>query len=44
MSSSRAFSPHLREGLIVFSYLHLAASAALTEALRTKKVDAIAYE
>jgi alanine dehydrogenase len=35
---------YLREGLIVFTYLHLAASAELTKALRTKKVDAIAYE
>ena len=35
---------YLREGLIVFTYLHLAASAELTKALRTKKVDAVAYE
>ena len=35
---------YLREGLIVFTYLHLAASAGLTEVLRTKKVDAIGYE
>jgi alanine dehydrogenase len=35
---------YLREGLIVFTYLHLAASAELTKALRTKKVAAIAYE
>ncbi len=35
---------YLREGLIVFTYLHLAASAELTEVLRTKKVDAIGYE
>ena len=35
---------YLRAGLMVFTYLHLAASAGLTEALRTKKVDAIAYE
>lgn len=34
----------LREGLIVFTYLHLAASAALTEVLRAKKVSAIGYE
>lgn len=35
---------YLREGLIVFTYLHLAASAALTHTLRAKKVDAIGYE
>lgn len=35
---------YLREGLIVFTYLHLAASAELTHALRTKKVESIAYE
>jgi alanine dehydrogenase len=35
---------HLREGLIVFTYLHLAASAELTEALRAKRVSAIGYE
>ncbi len=35
---------YLREGLIVFTYLHLAASAQLTNVLRAKKVDAIAYE
>jgi alanine dehydrogenase len=35
---------YLREGLIVFTYLHLAASSELTAALRTKKVSAIGYE
>jgi alanine dehydrogenase len=35
---------HLREGLIVFTYLHLAASEELTKALCTKKVCAIGYE
>jgi alanine dehydrogenase len=35
---------YLREGLIVFTYLHLAASAGLTEVLRARKVDAIGYE
>jgi len=35
---------YLRKGLIVFTYLHLAASAELTEVLRAKKVDAIGYE
>jgi len=35
---------YLREGLIVFTYLHLAASAELTKVLQDKKVCAIAYE
>src|ERR1700687_2166258 len=34
----------LREGLIVFTYLHLAANATLTNVLRSKKVCAIGYE
>ena len=33
-----------REGQIIFTYLHLAADAGLTEALMVKKVIAIAYE
>ncbi|MBI3786188.1 MAG: alanine dehydrogenase [Deltaproteobacteria bacterium] len=35
---------YLREGLIVFTYLHLAASRELTQTLRSKKVRAIGYE
>jgi alanine dehydrogenase len=35
---------YLREGLLVFTYLHLAASRELTDALRAKKVCAIGYE
>ena len=35
---------HLREGLLVFTYLHLAASGELTKTLRAKKVGAIGYE
>ncbi len=35
---------YLREGLIVFTYLHLAAEPTLTEALVKNKVTAIAYE
>jgi alanine dehydrogenase len=34
----------LRDGLILFTYLHLAASEPVTRALREKKVTAIAYE
>ena len=34
----------LREGLIVFTYFHLAAAEALTRALLRRKVIAIAYE
>ena len=36
--------PLLREGLILFTYLHLAASKPLTEALVKSRVTAIAYE
>lgn len=35
---------HLRNGLILFTYLHLAAEKELTEELLRKKVTAIAYE
>jgi alanine dehydrogenase len=35
---------HLREGQILFTYLHLAASAELTQALVERKVAAVAYE
>jgi len=35
---------YLRDGLLLFTYLHLAASAQLTQTLRAKKVTAIAYE
>jgi alanine dehydrogenase len=35
---------HFREGLILFTYLHLAAEQKLTEALLMSKVTAIAYE
>ena len=34
----------LREGQILFTYLHLAASRKLTEALAERKVSAVAYE
>lgn len=34
----------LREGLILFTYLHLAASAAVTKALIDSKTSAVAYE
>jgi len=34
----------LREGLVLFTYLHLAASEALTRALIDAKVTAVAYE
>ncbi|RJS47853.1 alanine dehydrogenase [Nocardioides cavernaquae] len=34
----------LREGLVLFTYLHLAADRALTEELVKRKVTAIAYE
>ena len=34
----------LREGLILFTYLHLAAVRELTEELMNKKVAAISYE
>lgn len=36
--------PKLREGQILFTYLHLAASRTLTEALRERRVTALAYE
>jgi alanine dehydrogenase len=36
--------PYLRPGLILFTYLHLAASRELTQALLDNKVTAIAYE
>jgi alanine dehydrogenase len=36
--------PLLRPGLILFTYLHLAASEAVTRALLEKKVSAIGYE
>lgn len=35
---------HFRKGLILFTYLHLAAEPALTEALISAEVTAIAYE
>ncbi|MDD3128903.1 MAG: alanine dehydrogenase [Candidatus Izemoplasmatales bacterium] len=35
---------YFREGLILYTYLHLAADQALTEALLAKKVKAVAYE
>ncbi|MFC7439801.1 alanine dehydrogenase [Laceyella putida] len=35
---------YFREGLILYTYLHLAAEPALTQALLEKKVSAIAYE
>ncbi|MDQ0862131.1 alanine dehydrogenase [Bacillus sp. V2I10] len=35
---------YFREGLILFTYLHLAAELALAQALREKRVLAIAYE
>jgi len=35
---------HLREGQILFTYLHLAASQELTQALIDRKVSAVAYE
>jgi alanine dehydrogenase len=36
--------PRMREGQILFTYLHLAADKALTEELLARKVTAIAYE
>jgi alanine dehydrogenase len=36
--------PLLREGLVLFTYLHLAAEPALTDALLARGVTAIAYE
>ncbi len=35
---------YFREGLILYTYLHLAADQPLTEALLAKKVKAVAYE
>ena len=35
---------YLREDLVLFTYLHLAASAELTRTLQAKRVLAIAYE
>ena len=35
---------HFREGLVLFTYLHLAPLTALTDALLEKKVTGIAYE
>ncbi|WP_243290463.1 alanine dehydrogenase [Bacillus sp. FJAT-47783] len=35
---------HFREGLVLFTYLHLAAEPELTKALKEKGVTAIAYE
>ena len=35
---------HFREGLLLFTYLHLAPLPALTDTLLEKKVNAIAYE
>jgi alanine dehydrogenase len=35
---------HFRQGLVLFTYLHLAPLPALTEALMTRKVTGIAYE
>jgi alanine dehydrogenase len=35
---------HLREGQILFTYLHLAASRELTQSLAERKVAAVAYE
>jgi alanine dehydrogenase len=36
--------PHFREGLVLFTYLHLAPLPELTETLLKKKVTGIAYE
>jgi len=36
--------PYLREGLLLFTYLHLAANEGLTHVLMDKGVTAIAYE
>jgi alanine dehydrogenase len=35
---------YFREGLIIYTYLHLAADEALTDALIAKKVKSVAYE
>ncbi|MEZ4726813.1 MAG: alanine dehydrogenase [Caldilineaceae bacterium] len=39
-----AEDPYLREGLMLFTYLHLAADRALTEAMLASGVTGIAYE
>jgi alanine dehydrogenase len=36
--------PYLRPGLLLFTYLHLAAAEGLTRALVERQVDAVAYE
>ena len=36
--------PRMREGLVLFTYLHLAADKPLTEELMARRVTAIAYE
>ncbi len=36
--------PHFREGLLLFTFLHLAANPDLVEALTRARVDAVAYE
>jgi alanine dehydrogenase len=36
--------PHLREGLVLFTYLHIAADAPLTHALLDSGIAAVAYE
>ncbi len=36
--------PHMREGLILFTYLHLAPARELTQALLDRKVTGVAYE
>jgi alanine dehydrogenase len=36
--------PRMREGLVLFTFLHLAADPALTDALLERRVTAIAYE
>ena len=36
--------PHLREGLVLFTYLHIAADAPLTHALVDSGIAAVAYE
>ena len=36
--------PHMREGLILFTYLHLAPALELTQALLDRKVTGVAYE
>ena len=36
--------PHLRPGVVLFTYLHLAANAELVRVLRERRVQALAYE